>query len=123
MTAFSCTGYPRLPLTSQTPIRPFTLQDSRFIASNRVINDLPRIIIIPQLDVSFLFRNQGSHPTPFRRYSSAWWAEFPQAKMPEAVRQLTNPQKHYLLVVEIKIVILYQRTNQDSNAYIFLFVF
>ena len=45
-------------------------------------------------------------PRPYRRYSSAWWAEFPQATMPEAVRQLTNPQKHYLLVVEIKIVIL-----------------
>jgi hypothetical protein len=105
MTAFSYTGYPRLPLTSQTPIRPFTLQDSRFSVSNRVVNDLPRIILIPQLDVSFLFRNQGSRPTPFRRYSSAWWAEFPQTKMPEAVRQLTNPQKHCLLFMEIKIVI------------------
>jgi len=31
---------------------------------------------------------------------------FLRQPMPEAVRQLTNPQKHYLLVVEIKIAIL-----------------
>ena len=39
LTAFSYTGYPRLPQNSQTPIRPFTLQDSRFTASNRILND------------------------------------------------------------------------------------
>jgi len=66
LTAFSYTGYPRLLQKSQTPIRPFTLQDSRFTASNRILNDLTRIILIPRLDVPFLLRNQGSRPTPLQ---------------------------------------------------------
>ena len=66
LTAFSYTGYPRLPQNSQTPIRPFTLQDSRFTASYCILNDTSRIIVIPQLDVPFLLRNQGSRPTPLQ---------------------------------------------------------
>jgi len=66
LTAFSYTGYPRLPQKSLTPIRPFTLQDSRFTASNRILNDTSRIIVIPQLDVSFLLRNQGSRHAPLQ---------------------------------------------------------
>ena len=66
LTAFSYTGYPRLPQNSLTPIRPFTLQDSRFTASNRILNDTSRIILIPQLDVPFLLRNQGSRPAPLQ---------------------------------------------------------
>jgi len=45
---------------------------------------------------------------------------------PEAVRQLTNPQKQYFTLMEIKIVI-YSRFSKGilrhSNAYIFRFVF
>ena len=66
LTAFSYTGYPRLPQNSQTPIRPFTLQDSRFTASNRILSDLTRIILIPRLVVPFLLRNQGSRLTPLQ---------------------------------------------------------
>ena len=66
LTAFSYTGYPRLPQNSQTPIRPFTLQASRFTAPNRILNDLTRITVTPRLDVPFLLRNQGSHPTPLQ---------------------------------------------------------
>jgi len=66
LTALSYTGYPRLPQKSQTPIRPFTLQDSRFTATNCIINDTSRITVTPQLDVPFLLRNQGSRPTPLR---------------------------------------------------------
>jgi len=66
LTAFSYTGYPRLLQKSQTPIRPFTLQVSRFTASNRILSDLTRIILIPRLDVPFLLRSQGSHPTPLQ---------------------------------------------------------
>jgi len=40
LTALSYTGYPRLPQKSQTPIRPFTLQDSRFTATNRILNSI-----------------------------------------------------------------------------------
>jgi len=60
---------------------------------------------------------------PYRRCSSAWWAEFPQATKPEAVRQLTNPQKQYFTLMEIKIVILPKPNTHYSNAYIFRFVF
>jgi hypothetical protein len=66
LTAFSYTGYPRLLQKSLTPIRPFTLQDSRFTAPNRILNDTNRITVTPQLDVPFLLRNQGSRPTPLR---------------------------------------------------------
>jgi len=66
MTAFSYTGYPRLLQKSQTPIRPFTLQDSRFTAPNRILNDTSRITVIPQLDVPFLLRNQSSRNAPLQ---------------------------------------------------------
>ena len=66
LTAFSYTGNPCLLLKSSTPIRPFTLQDSRFNGSNCIISDLIRIIFLLQLDVTFLLRNQGSRPTPFQ---------------------------------------------------------
>ena len=66
LTAFSYTGYPRLPQNSLTPIRPFTLQDSRFTASNRIISDLTRIIFKSRLGVSFLLRNQGSRHAPLQ---------------------------------------------------------
>jgi hypothetical protein len=66
MTAFSYTGYPRLLQKSQTPIRPFTLQDSRFTAANRIINDTSRIIFKSRLDVPFLLRNQSSRLTPLQ---------------------------------------------------------
>jgi hypothetical protein len=66
LTAFSYTGYPRLPQKSLTPIRPFTLQDSRFTATNRILNDTNRITVTPQLDVPFLLRNQGSRLAPLR---------------------------------------------------------
>jgi len=48
------------------------------------------------------------------------------SRTPEAVRQLTNPQKQYFTLMEIKIVI-YSRFSKGilrhSNAYIFRFVF
>jgi len=123
MTAFSYTGYPRLPQNSQTPIRPFTLQDSRFTASNRILSDLTRIILIHGWTFRFCSGAKALAMRPYRRYSSAWWAEFPQATKPEAVRQLTNPQKQYSMVMEIKIVILPKPNTHYSNAYIFRFVF
>jgi hypothetical protein len=104
LTAFSYTGYPRLPQNSQTPIRPFTLQDSRFTASNRILNDNNRIILTYDWAYRFCSGTKALAPRPYRRYSSAWWAEFPQAHMPEAVRQLTNPQKQIFNIVEIKIM-------------------
>jgi hypothetical protein len=92
LTAFSYTGYPRLPQKSQTPIRPFTLQDSRFTATNRILNDTNRIILIPQLDVPFLLRNQGSRLTPLRALQFSVVGGVSSGNMPEAVRQLTNPK-------------------------------
>ena len=91
LTAFSYTGYPRLLQKSQTPIRPFTLQVSRFTASNRILSDLTRIILIPQLDVPFLLRSQGSRPTPLQALqfsmvggvsSDAKWHPKPSASSP-----------------------------------------
>jgi len=91
LTAFSYTGYPRLLQKSQTPIRPFTLQVSRFTASNRILNDLTRLILIPRLDVPFLLRSQGSHPTPLQALqfsmvggvsSDANWHPKPSASSP-----------------------------------------
>jgi hypothetical protein len=66
LTAFSYTGYPRLLLRSTTPIRPFTLQDSRFTVSKRIISDLTRIILKLRVDVSFLLCCQGSRLTPLQ---------------------------------------------------------
>jgi hypothetical protein len=66
LTAFSFTGYPRLPQNSLTPIRPFTLQDSRFTAANRILNDTNRIIVTSRLDVPFLLRNQSSRNAPLQ---------------------------------------------------------
>jgi hypothetical protein len=94
VTAFSYTGYPRLPQNSQTPIRPFTLQDSRFTASNRILNDTSRIIFIPQLDVPFLLRNQGSRPTPLQALQFSMVGGVSSGTKPEAVRQLTNPKNN-----------------------------
>jgi len=105
LTAFSYTGYPRLPQNSQTPIRPFTLQDSRFTASNRILNDLTCIILIYDWTFRFCSGTKALALHLYRCYSSAWWAEFPQATKPEAVRQLTNPQTDYFMVMKIKILI------------------
>jgi hypothetical protein len=66
LTAFSYTSNPCLLLKSSTPIRSFTMQDSRFTDSNCIISDLIRIIFLLQLDVAFLLRNQGSRPAPFQ---------------------------------------------------------
>ena len=79
-----------------TPIRPFTLQVSRFTASNRILNDLTRITVNPRLDVSFLLRNQGSHLTPLQMLQfSVVGGVSSGTKVPGAVRQLTNPNKQY----------------------------
>jgi hypothetical protein len=94
MTAFGYTGYPRLLQKSQTPIRPFTLQDSRFNASNRILNETNRITVISQLDVPFLLRNQGSRPTPLQALQFSMVGGVSSGTKPEAVRQLTNPKNN-----------------------------
>jgi len=48
------------------------------------------------------------------------------SRTPEAVRQLTNPQKQYFMVMKIKIVIysiFSKGILRHSNAYIFRLVF
>jgi len=48
------------------------------------------------------------------------------SRTPEAVRQLTNPQKQYFTLMEIKIVIHSRFSKgilRHSNAYIFRLVF
>jgi len=79
--------------SSQASICPFTSQDSRFTASSPASSTLymhHRSTV--ELDVSFLRRCQGSHPTLYTSVAtSAWWAEFPHAQTnATAVRQLTN---------------------------------
>jgi hypothetical protein len=55
---------------------------------------------------------------PYGYCSSAWWAEFPQTNMPEAVRQLTNPQKQIHNLTEIKITIkLNPHTTLQQRLY------
>ena len=92
LTAFSFTGYPRLLQKSLTPIRPFTLQDSRFTATNCIINDTNRIIFKPQLDVPFLLRNQGSRPTPLQalQFSMVGGVSSDQSPKPSASSPTQN---------------------------------
>ena len=92
--AFSYTGYPRLPLKSTTPICPFTLQDSRFNDSNRILNDLTRIILNYDWTYRFCSVAKALALRLYKRYSSAKWAEFPQMSITSgAVHQLTNLKK------------------------------
>jgi len=42
------------------------MQVGRFTAPNRILNDLARLIAILRMDVSFLFRSQGSRPAPLQ---------------------------------------------------------
>jgi hypothetical protein len=93
LTAFGFTGYPRLLLMSTTPIRPFTLQDSRFIGSNlyrQRLNTHHTQVTVgrsvsaqePRLSPCTLMDATAQHSgRSFLRPKS------------EAVRQLTNPQK------------------------------
>ena len=94
LTAFSYTGYPRLTLISTTPICPFTLQDSRFTVSKRIVNDLKRIILYCAWTFRFCSVAKALALRLCKRYSSAKWAEFPQIQIPEAVHQLTNHKNH-----------------------------
>jgi hypothetical protein len=57
---------------------------------------------------------------PCRRYSSAWWAEFPQMlkhPKPSASSPTHKHTKH--TAVEIKILMLKNPKQQQRNAYIF----
>jgi hypothetical protein len=116
LTAFSYTGYPRLLQKSQTPIRPFTLQVSRFTASNRIINDLTRIILIPQLDVPFLLRSQGSHPTPLQALQfSMVGGVSSDVKDTRSRPPAHQPTKQYFMDMKIKILI-YSRFSKGIFA-------
>jgi len=112
LTAFSYTGYPRLLQKSQTPIRPFTLQVSRFTASNRILNDLTRIILIPQLDVPFLLRSQGSHPTPSQALQFSMVGGVSSGNKARSRPPAHQPSKRIFMVMKIKIVI-YSRFSKD----------
>jgi len=83
LTAFSYTGYPRLPQNSQTPIRPFTLQDSRFTAANRILNVTHASSSSHGWTFRFCSGTKALAPHPYGCCSSAWWAEFPQAQDPK----------------------------------------
>jgi hypothetical protein len=115
VTAFSFTGYPRLLQKSSTPIRPFTLQDSRFTAANRIIND--KESHHPQITAGRTVSAQEPRLSPRALAGAAVQHGGRSFLRPKsgAVRQLTNPKTLHN-IAKIKII---PKTQQYSNAYIF----